>query len=61
VKIDGTLYNYYKKYSTLYKSKSQLIRVISENWFRDNMYCPFCTREKINAYNNNHPVADFFL
>ncbi|WP_284680694.1 DpnI domain-containing protein [Aceticella autotrophica] len=60
MKIDGTLYNYYKKYSTLYKNKSQLIRVISENWFRDNMYCPFCTREKINAYNNNHPVADFF-
>jgi len=60
MRIDATLYNYYQKYNTAYKSKSQLIRVISENWFKDNMFCPFCTCEKINIYNNNHPVADFF-
>lgn len=60
MKIDATLYNYYQKYNTKYKNKSQLIRVISENWFKDNMYCPFCTNEKINIYNNNHPVTDFF-
>lgn len=60
MKIDSTLYCYYLEYNAAYKSKSQLIRVISENWFKDNMFCPFCTRERINIYNNNHPVADFF-
>lgn len=60
MRIDITINTYYQKYNMVYKSKSQLIRVISENWFKDNMFCPFCTNEKINIYNNNHPVADFF-
>lgn len=60
MKIDPVIYNYYQKYNDVYKSKSQLIRVISEKWFKDNMFCPFCTSEKINTYRNNHPVADFY-
>lgn len=58
--MDIAINTYYCKYNMIYKSKSQLVRVISENWFRDNMFCPFCTSEKINFYDNNHPVADFF-
>jgi len=60
MRIDATINSYYQKYNAAYKSKSQLIRVISENWFKDKMFCPFCTSQKINVYNNNHPVADFF-
>jgi len=55
-----SLYDYYEEYKGKYKSKSQLVRVISESWFKDNMYCPFCTNEKIKSYENNYPVADFF-
>ncbi|HHW03163.1 MAG TPA: restriction endonuclease [Thermoanaerobacterales bacterium] len=58
--VTDALDDYYQKYKGLYKSKSQLIRVISENWFKDHMYCPFCTEDRIITFNNNHPVADFF-
>ncbi len=37
------LRKYYERYIESYKSQSQLARVVTENWFIDNMYCPFCT------------------
>ena len=42
-----------------YRSNSQKIRVMSENWFHSNMYCPNCGSYKIIHLTNNAPVADF--
>lgn len=41
-----------------YKSPSQRIRVLTEHWTNDNIYCPSCG-SPINKYQNNQPVADF--
>ena len=57
--MNVSLSDYYKEYKDKYKSTSQLIRRVSENWFFDNMYCPFCIDGSIIAYENNHPVVDF--
>lgn len=43
-----------------YKSNSQKIRVITENWVKNNLYCPRCGNEHIRKFENNKPVADFF-
>lgn len=43
-----------------YHSNSQIARILTENWVKDNMYCPRCGESKINHFENNRPVADFF-
>jgi type II restriction enzyme len=45
--------------SSGYKSNSQKIRVMSENWIAENMYCPCCGNSHITNLKNNKPVADF--
>lgn len=42
-----------------YKSKSQIIRVITENWVEQNIFCPSCGGN-LTSYENNRPVADLF-
>ena len=42
-----------------YKSASQKIRVLTEDWVGNEVYCPSCGMG-INHYENNRPVADFF-
>lgn len=42
-----------------YKSSSQKIRVMTESWVDENIYCPNCGVRIIN-YENNKPVADFY-
>lgn len=42
-----------------FKSPSQRIRVISEEWVFQNIYCPSCGKH-LDKYPNNKPVADFF-
>jgi type II restriction enzyme len=42
-----------------YKSSSQKIRVISESWVGQEIFCPSCG-ESILKYPNNQPVADFY-
>lgn len=54
------LTKYYNDYKSIYKSPSQLIRNISEHWFNDNMYCPFCLTNSIEAFSNNHAVSDYY-
>ncbi|MDD2482115.1 MAG: DpnI domain-containing protein [Lutispora sp.] len=51
---------YYDKYSSHYSSASQLARVVTESWFKDNMYCPFCAKESVKDFPNNHPITDFY-
>ena len=42
-----------------YNSNSQKIRVLTESWDLNNIFCPSCG-EKISEYENNRPVADFY-
>lgn len=43
-----------------YKSKSQMARVLTENWMENNMFCPVCGELILKHYQANRPVADFF-
>lgn len=43
-----------------YKSNSQKIRVITENWVNHNVFCPYCGSSYISHFENNRPVADFY-
>ena len=43
-----------------FKNKTQIARVLTENWVASNIYCPSCGNEKLNAFPNNSPVADFY-
>lgn len=48
-----------KKLGNKYSNKTQQIRVISENWVLNQIYCPSCGGI-ITDYINNKPVADFY-
>lgn len=41
-----------------YKSASQKIRIMSENWAGRNIFCPICGNPHILNLDNNMPVAD---
>lgn len=43
-----------------YKSLSQKVRVLTEHWVDNSVYCPNCGHLDIEKYANNKPVADFF-
>jgi type II restriction enzyme len=43
-----------------YTSNSQIARVLTENWVKENSYCPSCGETPLNEYENNRPVADFY-
>ena len=42
-----------------YKSNSQKIRVLTEDWVSSEIYCPNCG-SKLVKFKNNQPVADFY-
>jgi type II restriction enzyme len=48
-----------KKIAEKYKNASQRIRVLSEGWVNNEVFCPACGCS-IKRYTNNKPVADFF-
>ena len=41
-----------------YKSPSQKIRVMSENWAVNNLFCPCCGNERLTKLPANYPVGD---
>lgn len=43
-----------------YKSSSQKVRILTEGWVKDEIYCPNCGDLNLEHYPNNKPVADFF-
>lgn len=43
-----------------YTSQSQKIRVLTEHWVGNQIFCPNCGHLDIEKYGNNKPVADFF-
>ncbi|MBW2974602.1 restriction endonuclease [Candidatus Woesearchaeota archaeon] len=51
---------YQKEVFNTYKSNSQRIRILTESWMENNMFCPVCLNLSINSLPNNTPVADFF-
>lgn len=42
-----------------YSNNSQKIRVLTEKWALENIFCPSCGGV-ISDYENNKPVADFY-
>ena len=42
-----------------YKSSSQIARVLTEGWVKQNSYCPSCGNDVLIKFGNNTPVADF--
>lgn len=46
--------------ATNYTSKTQMIRVLSENWVGTHVFCPCCGNPTISHFPNNKPVADFY-
>ena len=52
--------NFDETLATNYKSFSQKVRVMSEGWFLENLFCPCCGNSCINKIKNNAPVADMY-
>jgi type II restriction enzyme len=48
------------KLADKYVGQSQKIRVLTEHWVDNQVYCPSCGHLELNKYENNRPVADFF-
>ena len=51
--------NLYSSIADEYKSNSQKIRVLTEAWVGENIFCPSCGKY-VKNYENNKPVADFY-
>ncbi|MBI2887901.1 MAG: restriction endonuclease [Chloroflexi bacterium] len=43
-----------------YKSRAQQVRVLTEHWVRNQIYCPNCGYINMDKYPNNQPAVDFF-
>jgi type II restriction enzyme len=43
-----------------YKSGAQIARVLTENWYVDNMYCPCCLNKSVKRFPNNTKVSDLY-
>ena len=43
-----------------YRSIPQRIRVLSEQWMQNEMYCPSCGKDNLSKLPNNTKLADFF-
>lgn len=43
-----------------YHNASQASRILTESWFESNMFCPRCGNPRLNRFENNRPVADFY-
>jgi type II restriction enzyme len=46
--------------ANLYKSPTQRIRILSEHWVSQQLYCPSCGCDNVIRYSNNSRVADFY-
>ncbi len=46
--------------SVNYRSSSQRIRVLSEMWFKNEVYCPACGNDNLLKFPNNSKLADFY-
>ena len=53
--------NFNIKLAQGYKNNSQIARVLTEHWVKENSYCPCCGNLPLYEYENNRPVADFIV
>jgi len=51
--------NLYSPLADGYTSNSQKIRVLTEDWVEEYIFCPSCGLA-VNSHENNRPVADFY-
>ncbi len=52
--------NFNTKLAEGYSSNSQIARILTEQWVKENSYCPCCGELPLNEFENNRPVADFY-
>ena len=52
--------NFNTKLAEGYSSNSQIARILTENWVKENSYCPCCGNLPLTEFENNRPVADFY-
>jgi type II restriction enzyme len=52
--------NFNTKLASGYKNNSQIARVLTEHWVKENSYCPCCGNLPLQDFENNKPVADFY-
>lgn len=52
--------NFNTKLANGYSSNSQIARILTEDWVKQNSYCPSCGFLPLNEFANNRPVADFY-
>ncbi len=52
-------FNFNTELVNTYTNNSQRIRIMSEHWVAQNIFCPICGNFHINSVANNSPVADF--
>lgn len=52
--------NFNTKLAQGYSSNAQIARVLTENWVKENSFCPCCGNVYLNDFENNRPVADFY-
>jgi type II restriction enzyme len=52
--------NYNIKLADGYSSNSQIARLLTEDWVKNNSYCPSCGNLPLHDFENNRPVADFY-
>lgn len=43
-----------------FNNSSQNIRVLSERWVSESLFCPACGYDKLTKFENNRPAADFY-
>lgn len=53
-------FRFNQKLASNYNSKSQIIRVLTESWVKENIYCLRCGYAHISHFPNNSAVADFY-
>ncbi len=52
--------NFNTQLTSKYHSKTQIARVLTEDWVGRNMFCPRCGNPHVSHFENNRPVADFY-
>ena len=48
------------KLADSYTSQSQKVRVLTEHWVDNQIYCPNCGQVALEKYQHNKPVGDFY-
>ncbi len=53
-------YHFDRVLAASYSKPSQKIRILTESWVKENIYCPHCGNPSMLKFPNNTAVADFY-